>query len=55
VTPEISNTRPLPAEVYANQGLCQILFFQSEEPCEVNYKDKRGKYQSRRGIVLRRL
>lgn len=52
VTLEISNTTPLPAKVYANEGLCQILFFQSDEMCEVSYKDKKGKYQAQTGIVL---
>ncbi len=52
VTLEISNTTPLPAKIYANEGLCQILFFQSDEPCETSYKDRKGKYQSQKGIVL---
>ena len=52
VTLEISNTTPLPAKIYANEGLCQILFFQSDEICEVSYKDRAGKYQSQTGIVL---
>jgi dCTP deaminase len=52
VTLEISNTTPLPAKVYANEGLCQILFFQSDEQCETSYKDKKGKYQAQAGIVL---
>jgi len=51
-TLEISNTTPLPAKVYSNEGLCQILFFQSDEPCEISYKDKSGKYQKQTGIVL---
>ena len=55
VTLEISNTTPLPARIYANEGLCQILFFQSDEPCEVSYKDKKGKYQAQKGIVLPKL
>ncbi len=55
VTLEISNTTPLPARVYANEGLCQILFFQGDEPCEVSYKDKKGKYQNQQGIVLPKL
>jgi len=54
VTLEISNTTPLPAKIYANEGLCQILFFQSDEVCEVSYADRKGKYQSQQGIVLRR-
>ena len=52
VTLEISNTTPLPARIYANEGLCQILFFQGNEPCETSYKDKKGKYQAQTGIVL---
>ena len=55
VTLEISNTTPLPARVYANEGLCQILFFQSDEPCEVSYADRKGKYQKQQGIVLPKL
>jgi dCTP deaminase len=52
VTLEISNTTPLPAKIYANEGLAQVLFFESDEVCEVSYKDKKGKYQSQQGIVL---
>ncbi len=52
VTLEISNTAPLPARVYSNEGLCQIVFFESDELCEVSYKDKKGKYQAQQGIVL---
>jgi dCTP deaminase len=55
VTLEISNTTPLPAKIYANEGLCQILFFQGDEPCQVSYKDKAGKYQNQTGIVLPKL
>jgi len=55
VTLEISNTTPLPAKIYANEGLCQVIFFESDEPCEISYKDKKGKYQSQGGIVLPRL
>jgi dCTP deaminase len=55
VTLEISNTTPLPAKIYANEGLCQIIFFQGDEPCEVSYKDKKGKYQGQTGIVLPKL
>jgi dCTP deaminase len=55
VTLEISNTTPLPAKIYANEGLCQILFFQGDEPCETSYKDKAGKYQKQSGIVLPKL
>ena len=52
VTLEISNTTPLPAKIYANEGLCQVVFFESDEVCETSYKDKKGKYQSQKGIVL---
>ena len=52
VTLEISNTAPLPARVYANEGLCQIVFIGADELCEVSYKDKKGKYQAQQGIVL---
>jgi dCTP deaminase len=52
VTIEISNTTPLPAKIYANEGIAQVLFFQSDEPCEVSYKDKAGKYQNQRGVTL---
>ena len=55
VTLEISNTTPLPARIYANEGLCQILFFQSDEMCEVSYADRKGKYQNQQGIVLPKL
>src|SRR5712664_4230956 len=55
VTLEISNTTPLPARIYANEGLCQVVFFLSDEDCEVSYKDKKGKYQEKQGIVLPRL
>ena len=52
VTLEISNTTPLPAKIYSNEGLCQVLFFQSDEDCLVSYKDKKGKYQKQSGITL---
>ena len=55
VTLEISNTTPLPAKIYSNEGLCQVLFFQSNEPCRVSYKDKEGKYQDQKGITLPRM
>ena len=55
VTLEISNTTPLPAKIYANEGLCQVIFFESDDDCEISYKDKKGKYQSQGGIVLPRL
>ena len=52
VTLEISNTTPLPAKIYSNEGLCQVLFFQSDEVCETSYRDKKGKYQKQTGITL---
>ncbi|MCG3111244.1 MAG: dCTP deaminase [Candidatus Manganitrophus sp.] len=52
VTLEISNTTPLPAKIYANEGIAQVLFFESDEVCEVSYADKKGKYQSQVGITL---
>jgi dCTP deaminase len=55
VTLEISNTTPLPAKIYANEGIAQVLFFQGDEPCETSYKDKAGKYQNQVGITLPRL
>jgi len=52
VTLEISNTTPLPAKIYANEGLAQVLFFQSDEACERSYADKKGKYQKQTGVTL---
>jgi dCTP deaminase len=52
VTLEISNTTPLPCRIYANEGLCQVLFFQGDEPCDVTYLSREGKYQAQTGIVL---
>lgn len=52
ITIEISNTTPLPAKIYANEGIAQVLFFEGDEPCEVSYKDRGGKYQKQRGITL---
>jgi len=52
VTIEISNTTPLPAKIYSNEGIAQVLFFQSDEACEVSYKDKAGKYQNQTGVTL---
>jgi len=51
VTLEISNTTPLPAKIYANEGLAQVLFLRASEPCEVSYTDRNGKYQKQRGIT----
>ena len=52
VTLEFSNTTPLPAKIYANEGVAQILFFESDEVCETSYKDRGGKYQGQRGVTL---
>jgi dCTP deaminase len=52
VTLEISNTTPLPARIYANEGIAQVLFFQSDEPCETSYADKKGKYLRQTGVTL---
>jgi dCTP deaminase len=57
VTLEISNTTPLPAKIYANEGICQVLFFEADadDICQTSYKDKKGKYQAQRGVTLPRL
>ena len=55
VTLEISNTTPLPAKIYAGEGIAQVLFLQGDEPCELNYADRKGKYQGQQSIVLPRL
>jgi dCTP deaminase len=55
VTIEISNTTPLPARIYANEGIAQVLFLQSDEPCEISYADKAGKYQNQVGVVPPRM
>jgi len=52
VTLEISNTTPLPAKIYANEGIAQVLFFEGDEPCKTSYADKKGKYQKQEEIVL---
>jgi dCTP deaminase len=52
VTLEISNTTPLPAKIYANEGIAQVLFFESDEACLTSYADRQGKYQGQQGIVL---
>ena len=52
VTLELSNTTPLPAKIYANEGVAQFLFFESDEVCETSYKDRAGKYQGQRGVTL---
>ena len=55
VTLEISNTTPLPAKIYANEGIAQVLFFESDDPCETSYADRGGKYQAQRGVTLPKL
>ncbi len=55
VTLEISNTTPLPAKIYANEGIAQVLFFEGDEACEISYADKKGKYQRQQSIVLPKL
>ena len=52
VTLEISNTTPLPAKVYANEGICQFLFLKGEGPCEISYADRKGKYMGQKGVTL---
>ena len=52
VTLEFSNTTPLPAKIYANEGVAQVIFFESDEECEVSYKDRGGKYQGQHGVTL---
>ena len=54
VTLEFSNTTPLPAKIYANEGVAQVIFFESEEACEISYKDRKGKYQGQTGVTLPR-
>ena len=55
VTLEISNTTPLPAKIYSNEGIAQVLFFEGDEPCDITYADKKGKYQKQKSIVLPKL
>ena len=55
VTLEISNTTPLPAKIYANEGIAQVIFFEGDEECEVSYADKKGKYQGQTGVTPPRL
>ena len=52
VTLEVSNTTPLPAKIYANEGIAQMLFFESDEMCEISYADKKGKYQGQNALTL---
>ena len=55
VTLEFSNTTPLPAKIYANEGACQFLFLKGDQPCEVSYADRAGKYMGQRGVTLPKL
>jgi len=55
VTLEISNTTPLPAKIYANEGIAQVLFFDGDAVCDISYKDRKGKYQNQQSILLPRL
>jgi dCTP deaminase len=55
VTLEVSNTTPLPAKIYANEGIAQVLFFESDEICETSYADKKGKYQAQKELTLPKL
>jgi len=55
ITLELSNTTPLPAKIYANEGIAQLLFFQSDEACMTTYADRGGKYQGQRGVVPPRM
>ena len=52
VTLEFSNTTPLPAKIYANEGVAQVIFFESDEACDTSYKDRGGKYQGQRGVTM---
>jgi dCTP deaminase len=53
-TISIANTTPVPVRIYANEGLCQVLFFESDEVCAVSYRDRKGKYQAQKEIVRSR-
>ena len=55
VTLEFSNTTPLPAKIYANEGACQFIFFKSDVDCEISYADRKGKYQGQKGVTLPKL
>ena len=55
VTLEFSNTTPLPARVYANEGVAQVIFIESDEPCETSYRERGGKYQGQKGVTLPRI
>jgi dCTP deaminase len=55
ITLEIGNVTPLPAKIYANEGIAQVLFFEGDDPPEVSYADRQGKYQDQKGVVLPRI
>jgi len=55
VTIEISNTTPLPAKIYAREGIAQVIFFETAESCEISYADRKGKYMNQRGVTLPRI
>ena len=55
VTLEFSNTTPLPAKIYANEGACQFIFFKGDVDCEISYADRKGKYQGQKGVTLPKL
>jgi dCTP deaminase len=55
ITLEVANVTPLPARIYANEGVAQVLFFEGDERCRLSYADRRGKYQDQRGVVLPRV
>ena len=55
VTLEFSNTTPLPAKIYANEGACQFIFFKGDVDCEISYADRKGKYQGQKGVTLTKL
>ncbi|PIS46454.1 MAG: dCTP deaminase [Elusimicrobia bacterium CG08_land_8_20_14_0_20_51_18] len=55
LTLEISNTTPIPAKIYSNEGIAQLVFLGADEICEISYKDRKGKYQSQRGVTLPRM
>jgi len=55
LTLEISNTTPIPARIYSNEGIAQLIFLESDRICEISYKDRKGKYQSQRGVTLPRI
>ena len=55
LTLEISNTTPLPAKIYSNEGIAQLIFLESDQVCRISYKDRKGKYQSQRGVTLPRI